>query len=274
MLVPNTALGVSREAVPGDAGIVASRSRPASEVGAEILRRGGNAVDAAVATGFALAVTYPSAGNLGGGGFMVIRLADGTLATNDHRERAPAAAQRDMYLDEQGNVIPGLSTKTHLAVGVPGTVDGLIDVLERFGTMSLKDVITPAIRLAEKGFPLDFDLARSFNRRQADFAPHPASAALFAKADGAIWQAGDLFRQRDLAATLKRIRRHGRAGFYAGKTASLIAQEMRGATDSSPRRISRATTASGENRCVAAIAAMRLSQCRPRPRVACFWSRC
>ena len=227
LLMPQMAAAVSREAVPGDGGIVASRSRPASQVGAEILKRGGNAVDAAVATGFALAVTYPSAGNLGGGGFMVIRLADGTLTTNDHRERAPARATRDMYLDEGGEVVAGLSTKTHLAVGVPGTVDGLIDVLERHGTMSLREVITPAIRLAERGFELDFDLARAFNRRQPDFAPHPASAALFSKPDGSPWQAGDVFRQRDLAATLKRIRRHGRDGFYAGKTAELIAEEMR-----------------------------------------------
>ena len=114
--------------VRGKAGMVASRSALASEVGADVLRRGGNAIDAAVATGFALAVTYPSAGNIGGGGFMVIRLADGSVVTNDHRERAPAAAGPDMFLDDDGDVIQGLSTHSHLAVGVPGTVAGLLDV--------------------------------------------------------------------------------------------------------------------------------------------------
>ena len=140
------------ETVLGDKGVVASRSAIASKVGADVMTRGGNAIDAAVATGFALAVTYPSAGNLGGGGFMVIRLSDGSLVTNDHREKAPNLATTDMYLDADGEIIKGLSTRSHLAVGVPGSVAGLIDVLETHGTMSIAEVIQPAIRLARDGF--------------------------------------------------------------------------------------------------------------------------
>lgn len=206
--------------------MVASRSTWASQVGADILAAGGNAVDAAVAVGFALAVTYPSAGNLGGGGFMVIHMADGTVDSNDHRERAPLAATRDMYLDEQGNVVDGLSTASHLAVGVPGTVDGLLAVLEKYGTLSRAAVIAPAIRLAAGGIRLDRDLAAQFERRLQDFAQYPASMEIFSNR-GEPWQVGDLFKQPDLAATLRRIKRHGRAGFYAGKTADLLVAEMR-----------------------------------------------
>ena len=208
-----------------DKGMVATRSKWASDVGADILARGGNAVDAAVAVGFALAVTYPSAGNLGGGGFMVIRLADGTLITNDHREKAPGKATKDMYLDEDGGLVDGLSTKTHLAVGVPGSVAGLLDVLERYGTLSRKEVIAPAIRLAEKGIVLDRDLAGSFGRRLKDFAPHPGSMAVFSK-DGEPYEVGELFKQPDLAATLKRISRYGKEGFYTGRTADLLVADM------------------------------------------------
>lgn len=216
---------VSRTAEFSEQGMVASRSKWASEVGAQILSQGGNAIDAAVAVGFALAVTYPSAGNLGGGGFMVIHLADGTVAANDHREKAPLAATKDMYLDDSGEVVAGLSTRSHLAVGVPGTVDGLLSVLEKYGTMTRKQVIAPAIRLAERGILLDRDLAGQFGRRLKDFAPYPGSMAVFSKA-GAAYQAGDRFRQPDLARTLKRVKRHGRAGFYRGKTADLLVAEM------------------------------------------------
>ena len=226
LLASAWALGASPEAVFGAKGVVASRSPIASEVGAAMLRRGGNAVDAAVATGFALAVTHPSAGNLGGGGFMLIRMADGTLAANDHREKAPAAAFREMFQDEQGNVIDGLSTASHLAVGVPGSVDGLLSVLEKYGTLERHDVIEPAVRLAREGFPLPRDLARSLAGRQAAFARHPASAAVFAKDDGTPYGAGEIFRQPDLAASLERVLEHGRAGFYGGETADLIVAEM------------------------------------------------
>ena len=212
--------------VRGEQGMVVSRSEIASRVGADVIGAGGNAVDAAVAVGFALAVTYPSAGNLGGGGFMVIRLANGDLVANDHRERAPAVARRDMFLDAEGNVVEGLSTDSHLAAGVPGTVAGLLDVHERHGVLPLAEVIDPAIALARDGFPLPLDLARDFVRHQSDFARHAASRAVFAKSDGTHYEAGDLFIQQDLAETLERIKDGGRDGFYKGKTADLLVAEM------------------------------------------------
>ena len=214
------------EAVVGKRGVVASRSPLASEVGLEVLKSGGNAVDAAVAVGFALAVTHPSAGNLGGGGFLVMRLADGSVVVNDHREIAPKRATRDMYLDEAGDVVPGLSTASHLASGVPGTVDGLLAVLARHGTLTAREVLAPAIRLARGGFPLPEDIAAQFARHRERFAPYPASVAKFAKADGTAYAAGEVFRQPDLAATLERIAEHGRDGFYAGRTADLLVAEM------------------------------------------------
>jgi gamma-glutamyltranspeptidase/glutathione hydrolase len=222
-----TAFAASHESVRGSHGVVASRSMIASEVGVDVMRSGGNAVDAVVATGFALAVTYPSAGNLGGGGFLVIRLTDGTLITNDNRERAPAKADRDMYLDENGAVVKGLSTASHLAVGVPGTVDGLLAVLDRYGTKSAKEVLAPAIALARDGFPLSADLARQFDRLRRRVAEYPASLAKFTRADGKSYQAGEIWKQPDLARTLERIARHGRDGFYTGKTAELIVAEMK-----------------------------------------------
>ena len=214
------------EAVVGERGVVATRSPLASEVGLEVLKRGGNAVDAAVAVGFALAVTHPSAGNLGGGGFMVMRLADGDIAVNDHREVAPKRASRDMYLDETGEVVAGLSTASHLAVGVPGTVDGLLAVLTRHGTLSTREVLAPAIRLAREGFPLPEDIAGQFARYREQFSRYPASTAKFGKSDGSAYAAGDVFQQPDLAATLERIAAKGRDGFYAGRTADLLVAEM------------------------------------------------
>lgn len=229
VVLSGSAVAVAPEAAFSEDGMVASRSALASEVGADILARGGNAIDAAVATGFALAVTYPSAGNLAGGGFMVIRLADGTTITNDHREVAPLAATRDMYLDASGDVVPGRSTSSHLAVGVPGTVDGLLDVLERYGTMSRREVIAPAIRLARNGFPLDLDLARDLAAQLPAMQQYPASMAIFSNSrkDGQPWQRGDVLRQTDLARTLELISRKGRDGFYRGRTAALFAAEMK-----------------------------------------------
>ena len=212
--------------VRGKTGMVASRSALASQVGADILRRGGNAIDAAVATGFALAVTYPSAGNIGGGGFMVIRLADGTLVTNDHRERAPAGADHDMFLDADGDLIEGLSTHSHLAVGVPGSVAGLLDVHERYGKLGRPDVLDPAIALARDGFPLDDDLAGQFRRQLPRLERYAASRAVFAHPDGMPFAAGEHFVQQDLAATLERIREEGHDGFYRGQTAELLVAEM------------------------------------------------
>lgn len=221
----HTTLAATGAPVFSEEGMAASRSKWASQVGADIMAAGGNAIDAAVATGFALAVTYPSAGNLGGGGFMVIHLADGTTTTNDHRERAPLAATKDMFLDENGEVVAGLSTASHLAVGVPGSVDGLLAVLEKYGTMSREEVISPAIELAKKGIRLDQDLAAGFARRLKDFARYPASMAVFSN-DGNPWRKGELFKQEDLARTLERIKKHGRKGFYEGETADLLVAEM------------------------------------------------
>lgn len=211
--------------VTGTRGVVASNSMLASEAGVQMIEQGGNAIDAAVATGFALAVSHPSAGNLGGGGFMVIRLSDGGFVSNDHREKAPAAATRDMFVDRQGNMIPNLSTQTHLSSGVPGTVAGLIDVLERYGALSLEEVIAPAIELAEHGFPLSEALAAGLERNLESFSRLPAGKAKFSK-DGAPYQAGETWHQPELADTLKRIAQHGKAGFYTGETADLIVAEM------------------------------------------------
>ena len=216
---------VAPRAVMDAGGMVASRSALASDVGAQILADGGNAIDAAVGVGFAMAVTYPSAGNIGGGGFMVIHLADGTVVANDHRERAPGAASKDMFLDEEGQVVKGLSTASHLAVGVPGSVAGLLDVLERYGRLDRKRVMQPAIDLAAKGFVLDRDLAGQFARRQEVFSQYPASVEVFSNA-GELYKAGDLFVQTDLANTLRRIQKDGKAGFYQGATADLLVAEM------------------------------------------------
>ena len=217
--------GASPEAVYGKNGMVASRSTLASQVGVDIMKQGGNAVDAAVATAFALAVTYPSAGNIGGGGFVVIRLPSGEVVTQDHRETAPAAAHRDMYLDDDGNEIPGLSRASHLASGVPGSVDGLLLLLERYGELSRQEVIAPAIQLAKEGFPLSWSMARAFKRQLPSMAAYPASMAKFTK-DGEPYEPGDLWVQKDLARTLERISKQGRKGFYEGKTADLLVAEM------------------------------------------------
>ena len=210
----------------GKSGAVASRSPLATAVGVDVLRQGGNAIDAAVAVGFALAVTHPSAGNLGGGGFMVIRLANGELVANDHREKAPLRAHRDMFLDDDNEIVDGLSTASHLAVGVPGSVDGLLRILARYGTLSRQEIIAPAIALARNGFALPADLARQFVSNRRGFERYPASLAKFTRADGSSFEAGDVFRQPDLATTLERISERGRAGFYEGVTADLIVAEM------------------------------------------------
>ena len=188
------------------------------------MEQGGNAIDAAVAVGLPwLLLTFSR--NLGGGGFMVIRLANGQVVTNDHREKAPILATKDMYLDANAEVVAGLSTRSHLAAGVPGTVAGLIDVLEEFGTMPLDDVIQPAIDLASEGFLIPEDLARQFESRIKDFSPYKASMGVFTK-EGAPYQAGDLFIQSDLSRTLSRIKQLGKKGFYDGETAEQIVQEM------------------------------------------------
>jgi len=209
----------------GTQGAVSSRSQLASDVGIQIMQDGGNAIDAAVAVGFALAVTYPSAGNIGGGGFMVIRLEDGTVLTQDARETAPAAAYRDMFLDDDGEVDRNRALFSALSAGVPGSVAGLLDALERHGTMTREQVLAPAIGLAEDGFILTEDLATDFGRVLDTMRDHPASYAIFSN-NGQAWQAGERWVQRDLAETLKRIAAEGRDGFYKGQTADLLVAEM------------------------------------------------
>jgi|TARA_Y100000310_G_scaffold276370_1_gene293456 gamma-glutamyltranspeptidase/glutathione hydrolase len=219
------AFAVSPAAVQARNGMVTSRSTLASIVGVDVLKSGGNAIDAAVATGFALAVTYPSAGNIGGGGFAVVRLQSGEVLILDHRETAPASATRDMYLDRDGEVIRGLSTRTHKASGVPGTVDGLLLLLQRYGTKSRKEVMAPAIQLARDGFPLTRNLAAQFARVLRAMEPYPASKAKFSNS-GAPYGEGEIWRQPDLAATLAEISDKGRDGFYKGRVAKLIVAEM------------------------------------------------
>ena len=207
-------------------GMVVSTNRLASEVGVEILKKGGNAVDAAVATAFALAVTHPSAGNIGGGGFMLIRWADtGKAVLVDYREEAPGRAERDMYLDEKGEIIPDVSTLGYLAIGVPGTPAGLTLALERYGTMSLPEVLAPAIKLAEEGFEVTPSLSRSLEGYAKIFSRFPSTSAVFLKG-GKPYQPGEVFRQPDLARTLKLIAKEGPSVFYRGEIARLIVKEM------------------------------------------------
>lgn len=226
LLVSLSCQAASPEAVYGKNGMVTSRSALASKAGIDILKAGGNAVDAAVATAFALAVTYPSAGNIGGGGFAVIRERGGRVVTLDHRETAPASATRNMYLDENGDVIKGLSRSTHKATGVPGSVDGLLTLLARYGSKTRKQVMAPAIALARRGFALDHDLAGQFERVLKRMQKYPASVAKFSKDDKPLVK-GDIWRQPDLAKTLTNISKQGRDGFYKGRTAELIVAEMR-----------------------------------------------
>ncbi|MEZ5529106.1 MAG: gamma-glutamyltransferase [Porticoccaceae bacterium] len=208
-------------------GMVVSQDAIASEVGADILGQGGNAVDAAVATGFALAVTLPQAGNIGGGGFMLLYLAEEkrTLAI-DYREMAPAAASPTMFLDKHGNVVPDQSRFSHRATGVPGTVAGLLYTLQAYGSMTPQQVLAPAIALAEEGFVVGDTLAYSLNQASGRLRADSASSSYFFRGDGTPLQAGDRWQQTDLARTLKRISEQGMNGFYRGETAALIVAEM------------------------------------------------
>lgn len=208
-----------------DNGLVVTADKYASEVGKEILEKGGNAVDAAVAVQFALAVTLPRAGNIGGGGFMIIHLADGEKTTLDFREKAPQKATRDMYI-RNGEFDGDLSWEGILAVGVPGTVDGMIKALERYGRMPLDMVLEPAIQLASEGYPLSYSHAQDLNNHKDTFVKYRASRDYFTTGDSTLFEEGDLFVQDDLATTLERIARFGREGFYAGPTADAIVNEM------------------------------------------------
>lgn len=207
--------------VAAERSMVVTAQHIATRVGVDVLRRGGNAVDAAVAVGYALAVVYPAAGNLGGGGFMSVHLADGRKAFLDFRERAPLAATRDMFLDKDGNVIKGLSTGSWLAAGVPGTVAGLERARALWGSEGREALIAPAIKLAEDGFVLQAGDVEMLAHATEDFRKYPASAAIFLK-DGQPFAVGDRLIQRDLAATLRAIAARGAEGFYKGPVAEAL----------------------------------------------------
>jgi gamma-glutamyltranspeptidase/glutathione hydrolase len=207
-------------------GIVASTSPIASRVGADIMQRGGNAIDAAVAVGLALAVTWPSAGNLGGGGFMMIRRAGGDTEIVDYRERAPLAASRDMYLDKDGNVIKDASTVGYKAIGVPGSVAGLALALQRHGKLKWADVIEPARRLAAEGFEVPFHVARSLRASSDLLSRFPESQRIFLR-DSKNYDEGEKFVQPELAATLARLKAKGPREFYEGDTARMIVEDVK-----------------------------------------------
>lgn len=213
--------------VLGASGMVAAQNRLAAETGAQILTDGGNAVDAAVATGFSLAVTLPRAGNLGGGGFMLIHDAanDENIAI-DYREMAPQKATRDMYLDANGDVDKNRSRFSHLAAGVPGTVSGLYTAHKKYGRLPWKILLQPAIRQAREGIVVSYDLAEYLRARKAYLCRNEAACAYYYKDGGTPYEAGDLLVQTDLAATLELIAEQGADAFYKGKIAELIAAEM------------------------------------------------
>jgi len=217
-----------REAVRGAHGMVATDETLGSQAGVEILKRGGNAVDAAVATAFALAVVEPAAGNIGGGGFMLVRLADGEATFFDYREMAPGKATRNMYLKADGTLDNDAATIGYRSVAVPGTVAGLALALKTYGKLKLAEVMEPAIRYAQEGIPVTEKLAREFNQERSDLQRFTISSHIFLN-DGKMFRVGDTLRQPELAATLKRIAKNGPEEFYKGETAKMLAQDM--ATD-------------------------------------------
>jgi len=226
-ITPAPTAGTSaNQPVRGRHGMVASTSPLASRVGADVMQRGGNAIDAAVAVGLALAVTWPSAGNLGGGGFMMIRRADGNTEIIDYRERAPLAASRDMYLDKNGDVIKDASTVGYKATGVPGTVAGFALALQHHGKLKWQDVIEPARKLAADGFAVSYHTARSLRASTDLLSKFPESNRLFLR-DGKPYDEGEQFKQPELAATLTRLKEKGPREFYEGETARLIAEDMK-----------------------------------------------
>ena len=218
----------SQPPVAAENGMVVTAQHLATRVGVDVLKDGGNAVDAAVAVGYALAVVYPAAGNIGGGGFMTIQLADGRKTFLDFREKAPLAATANMYLDKDGNVVKGASTDGHLAVGVPGTVSGMEYALHKYGTMKRHAVIAPAIRYARDGFVLDQGDIDMFLTATEEFRKDPATAAIFLN-HGAAFQVGQKIVQKDLAQTLKAISDKGEDGFYKGAVgAAIVASSQAG----------------------------------------------
>jgi gamma-glutamyltranspeptidase / glutathione hydrolase len=206
-------------------GVVVTAHPEASKVGVDILKKGGNAIDASIAVQFALAVVYPNAGNIGGGGFLVYRDAKGNTDALDFRETAPKNAKEDMYWDKNGNAITDLSLYGQFSAGVPGTVDGMVKAHEKYGKLSWKDLVQPAIDLAEKGFPITKRQANELTTKHKDFVKYnKVKNALISKSS---WNEGDLLIQADLANTLKLVQQKGRKGFYEGKTADLIVKEMK-----------------------------------------------
>jgi len=220
-LLSITAHAASRAPVAAKNGMVVTAQQYATRVGVDILKNGGNAMDAAIAVGYALAVVYPAAGNLGGGGFMTVQFADGRRTFIDFREVAPKAATANMYLDAAGNVVPKLSTRGYLAVGVPGTVSGFEFARDKYGTLSREKLIAPAIALAERGFTLEQGDVDILNDATEDFRRDPASAAIFLD-NGQTKKAGALLVQKDLARTLRAISKEGAGGFYKGPVGTAI----------------------------------------------------
>ncbi len=225
--IEKTFAGAAKAPTRARHGMVVSSHYLASEVGVKVLKSGGNAVDAAVATGLALAVVHPPAGNIGGGGFMIVYKKDGTVTAFDFREKAPAAAHDRMYLDANGNYIEDLDHEGYLSIGVPGTVAGFDLALKKFGTKSWKELAAPAVELAEKGFNLSWGMADDFHDERDSFKKYPASAKVFFKNDSVLYGADEIWKQPDLAKTLKRIQKLGKDGFYRGETARLIAADMK-----------------------------------------------
>jgi gamma-glutamyltranspeptidase/glutathione hydrolase len=213
--------------VASTTGLVVSTSSIASDVGAAILHRGGNAVDAAVATAFALAVTHPTAGNIGGGGFMIVREPSGKVVAFDYREKAPLKSRQDMYLDAQGKINRRLTAEGYLAPGVPGTVRGLELAHKRYGKLPWKDVVTPAAQLAEEGFVMSKSLANGLNQQLSGaMGKYPSSVAAYGKPDGGKWAPGDRIALKDLAKSLRSIANEGPNVFYKGWIADRIAEDM------------------------------------------------
>lgn len=208
-------------------GIVASASEIASQVGVDILKQGGNAVDASIATAFALAVTWPTAGNIGGGGFLVYHGEDGHATTFDFREKAPLAATERMYLGLDGLVVNNSNHRSLLSVGVPGTVAGLYKAHQELGSLPWADLVAPAVKLARDGIPITWELYTGFQQNQQFWDQYPSSAKVFLKADGSPYEFGDTWVQPDLADTLQLIQEQGRDGFYKGSNAKKLADFMR-----------------------------------------------
>ena len=216
-------------AVPviGSKGMVSARETLATQTGADILARGGNAVDAAVAVGFALAVTYPIAGNLGGGGFMVIHLSrENKTTTIDYREMAAGKARHDLYIDADGNIDEDLALYSRLSTGVPGTVAGMVMALEKYGTMSLAEVMAPAYRFAKDGFKVGFQFEKRLEDYKERLSADPEARRIFYHADGSNYRAGEIIVQEDLARTLELIMAGGPKAFYQGEIAEKIAADM------------------------------------------------